>query len=44
MERDDERLKELIHALFIGAVRDGNFHTVHALLGQGADPQRVCVL
>jgi ankyrin repeat protein len=34
-----DRTDRLIHALFLGAVQDGNYYTVLGLIGQGADPR-----
>ena len=34
-----DRFDMLVQALFVGAVKDGQFNTVHSLLGAGADPR-----
>jgi len=39
MSAADDRYDRLINNLLLAAAQDGNYHTVHALLVEGADPQ-----
>lgn len=36
---ENERIDSLVRALFLGTARDGNYHTLHQLLNEGADPR-----